>query len=439
MDPPIAKKEIQSKRAKASTKPPVVILPTRESSRKRVRKSLGPDFVEDFATPAPKHSSDDTSVKPKTPRNKVSTKPLHAAVINKEQQLLACDTEIPPALTGVNGKAPEEEILLQPEKIIDIPIPDPICCVCNATTSVINGKAGTVLRCCGRNCSYIAHADCLPYSKDTVSLIRDRFKCRECKRCATCGKGNAFTDRNMIICPRCDSLFHLRCNFPPVDPNSEELKGRNRCFAPNWMCYRCKLQAETCIPPPESYPLVTVAVTNEKISLERSVENGLGCLLKNGKDADVFIPGGNAVPQPPDTSSVVKVSIAHEYEDMISGAVPGPSTYGNLLKGNLAPEEYEDWQPAKQKVEEQLREEELRECQEIRRHRRELAKWTSDRCAAQFADSNPQLAELIRNNRLTGASLVCINRNQFIDMFGLSLGVAVKLHYAVCVWRKSFF
>ncbi|OQV13793.1 hypothetical protein BV898_12012 [Hypsibius exemplaris] len=63
--------------------------------------------------------------------------------------------------------------------------------------------------------------------------------------------------------------------------------------------------------------------------------------------------------------------------------------------------------------------------------RKDLARWSIAECAECFDSENSHLADLIRKHSLDGSSLLLISRQQFITLFGLGLGPALKMHYAV--------
>ncbi|OWA50550.1 hypothetical protein BV898_15062 [Hypsibius exemplaris] len=450
--------------------------PTRElSGRKRTRKTMGPDFIEDFFPSS-------------GPRGAVaaSSEAIKRAIRASEREKEMKDAA--EALEVAEKKAKEREAVERerqenPSPEIDMPFPgfpDPIAIpggdICQVCRQPDNGDAKEILvHCRGRGCQFEAHFSCLKNGSTTGEFDDDssaNFKCSKCKRCCICGKKKpSEAESRSVCCVGCKRLFHMRCHFPHVT-DKEQSDG-------HWRCTNCssgkakeekvdfsiRKSSRTSVKRRDDSPgqvehsrdtKYAYAGNESRGSLSSRVPEASRNSLSDSSDRcteEKSISGKNSstVPLVPKKVIFKKVmkfptkqikrtrenskekararQIARQLDmDVLASTSEGIRTPER--ERSLSPEInprfkflFEDYQNK------MVEESELRQ---------DLALWTVEQCAAYFADSLPGLAELILKHELFGSSLMIISREQFSELFPLPLGKHLQYVNAISKWRKCF-
>ncbi|XP_040063472.1 uncharacterized protein LOC115323459 isoform X2 [Ixodes scapularis] len=91
---------------------------------------------------------------------------------------------------------------------------EPHCFICCLTAaSNVTGDVEPLLVC--RDCSTKAHPSCLNYSPELVNVAQlSSWQCIDCKTCAVC---NTNTDSDdLLVCDNCDKGYHPTCHKPKI-------------------------------------------------------------------------------------------------------------------------------------------------------------------------------------------------------------------------------
>ncbi|OQV13792.1 hypothetical protein BV898_12011 [Hypsibius exemplaris] len=419
-----------TRRKKADLGPQIA---TRVSSRTIKKKTLGPDYILDF--------NGRGSLGPLS----TSPNPLPASSTRRSAALASAARKTPEGGSQYGGgghhpprqqnfgaaKRPKQQ--QEPvQRGLQAAFQDGLRNMCS---ECLKRRPDGLIRCTGRECSYAAHAECLKFSADTVALVRNRFKCDSCKRCTTCGKGTLGNDLSLRHCVRCDLIYHLRCHSPSTDDMQEE---STTLRTSGWMCGSCKSGRKRI--PDHSGAYAEFGQNGEELSNSSDGWRDRGSVTSGDESSSSHSTelgnGGAYIENANDDECHLPVRHLPGRHLPAPLAAPGtpytedPSKNGHdYFVTTVAPGMEEELELALEKKKEDA----------DRRLRQELSRMTTEECARHFTDINPDLCQLIRKHGLYGSSLVILSRPQFIDLFGLTLGAALKMHDAVCRWRKAFF
>ncbi|XP_055328180.1 uncharacterized protein LOC129581239 isoform X2 [Paramacrobiotus metropolitanus] len=425
----------------------------RESSRKRVRKTLGPDFV-DFSGPVRFRAqavvlSDEATVRKVTPKR----------LILSDSKLPKRDGAKRNGFKKRRSAKSQRKALAVPAAIIpiapdtgaehttDLADIDAFCNVCGLRVHKLlrNGfrggdSEGLAVRCTGERCNYTGHVSCLPNTADIKS-----FRCADCakKQCVVCEKGNVSTQPDdMVRCCRCKKAFHLDCHVPPVDRRKR--KSPAGILRP-WCCKTCRtirrrIKKPSRVKPASpqaSHPTLVPCLTTHSDLPDHSyaLPSNPPLLSPALVGPTLYRPHAELV----DAFSATKTSgmdNSGEDDNADKGEASDAALVPLLMPGQpfdpiLVPDSMIIFGKTTEKVRERIeRDRELRQ---------DLAWWSVEQCAAYFQDSDPDLAQLIIDHELLGCALLLITRSQFLDLFQLPVGKALRMHAAVCRCRRMYF
>ncbi|GAV09229.1 hypothetical protein RvY_18803 [Ramazzottius varieornatus] len=251
------------------------------------------------------------------------------------------------------------------------------------------------------------------------------FVCPKCKKCEVCQKAVKGEEDKIFLCSRCSVGYHGSCHAPPLD--SDEESGEY-FYMHQWLCGKCE----------------------PRDAVENSVEKAVSAEGNGDKPAGlVSLENLSTAVINGDDSQGPRMHLSVQREEpagKVVEGVPGQGWHNSLTNGlTNGSTDLEDVSqgPSKQWTTffppTADTDDESPSSPEAKALRQKLARWSPKQCAEVFAQSYPELAELIVKHGLFGSSLMILSRAQFMDLFELKVGTALKMHYAISQWRRAFF
>ncbi|OWA50551.1 hypothetical protein BV898_15063 [Hypsibius exemplaris] len=477
---------------------PVVVhnhLPTRESSRKRTPKSMGPDFIEEYTTKSQKAARQlalASKIPLPGPLPSIPLPPLPPPVTTSSAGKSKLNSLLERSLSNGGRKLLEEEdlsrvpigpkLIINKASLLATAIPTekekPSCRVCTKKNAIADASADQegMIRCCTSGCKYAVHRSCSPYQPQLVG-DGSRFRCMECRKCELCRKGKIYAIVD-LMCTECNEVYHKTCYIDrgiSYPTNPYKLDAENREF---WKCGCCqvprletrplKKRPREILPTPAT-PAPSVVAPQTVVTLNgipATVAGNGSVLIEIPKNTDrgdggrhPLILDTRRIPKSPKRLRSLKspkglkrkkVKLNHDvdFSSPLPEPVMVPTAEGLIPLSDCLPESVRS-KLASARIPVQgtelltlSRKEERRirtKQEEDSELRQDMALWSVEQCEAYFRDSCPELSQLIVQNDLLGSALVIISRQQFLDLFQLPLGKALNMHAAVCRCRRMYF
>uniref|UniRef100_A0A2R5LEF8 Putative histone acetyltransferase kat6b n=2 Tax=Ornithodoros turicata TaxID=34597 RepID=A0A2R5LEF8_9ACAR len=91
---------------------------------------------------------------------------------------------------------------------------EPLCFICGLSGAANSSGESEALLIC-RDCTAKAHPSCMNYTPEVAAAARlSSWQCVDCKMCIFCGGNN--DSEEVLVCDACDKGYHMNCHRPKV-------------------------------------------------------------------------------------------------------------------------------------------------------------------------------------------------------------------------------
>ncbi|XP_017486403.1 PREDICTED: uncharacterized protein LOC108374880 [Rhagoletis zephyria] len=304
-----------------------------------------------------------------------------------------------------------------------------VCDVCQKREAKRGTHAKNKLITC-LQCERRVHKLCLPVDFEDVDVLRQYYKCENCRKCDLC---DAFADcepkinQPMVTCSKCVKSYHLTCHIPNVYKFQQIFR---------WKCNKCQpsinnvsdLPVKTIreiigdepqrairtqlIQQQQQQQNVSIAAaaaeaksTAAKLSLQETQKNGEnGQKQDNGgpeTDASYLESGGSSTT----SSSTASSSSEEKVADVTASKRPKPNHDETV---NITPAiRYSPYEPIDVP---------------------DVKDWNVDQVASYFAKYFPKEAHVFKEHEIDGTSLLLLKRSDVIKKLPIKLGPSLRIY-----------